>query len=234
MEPLRYQAAIGRAEHDTRSADRAEFFWKVYQWMSLGLGLTALVAYGVSETPAIFNIIAGNQLVLFVLFAAELGMVFAFSSMVSRVSFNTAAAMFLGYSFLNGLTMSVLFVIYTQQSIFQVFAISAGSFGALSVFGMVTKRDLSPVGKFMFFGLIGVIIASIVNWFVQSSALYAIINYAGVLVFAGLTAYDTQKLKQIYDARGEGGNLALRGALTLYLDFINLFIFLLRILGRRR
>ncbi|MEO0814882.1 MAG: Bax inhibitor-1/YccA family protein, partial [Myxococcota bacterium] len=111
---------------------------------------------------------------------------------------------------------------------------SAGSFGALSVFGMVTKRDLSPVGKFMFFGLIGVIIASIVNWFVQSSALYAIINYAGVLVFAGLTAYDTQKLKQIYDARGEGGNLALRGALTLYLDFINLFIFLLRILGRRR
>lgn len=229
-----YRNTIGRAESQTRSAERAEFFWKTYQWMSLGLGLTGLVAYGVSVTPSLARLILGNQILFFGLIIAELGLVVAFSSMVSRVSFGKAAAMFLGYSFLNGLTFSVIFLAYTQESIFQVFLISGGSFAALSFFGMVTKRDLSPMGQFLFFGLIGIIIASVVNWFVQSSAMYAIISYAGVLVFAGLTAYDTQKLKNIFDARGEGGNLALRGALTLYLDFINLFLFLLRILGRRR
>ncbi|MEL6338779.1 MAG: Bax inhibitor-1/YccA family protein [Myxococcota bacterium] len=234
MQPANYRGALGRAEAGTRSAERAEFFWKTYQWMSLGLGLTGMVAYVVSSTPALVNIVLGNPIVFFGLIIAELGLVVAFSSMAQRISFGKAAAMFLIYSILNGATFSIIFFAYTEQSIFHVFLISGGSFAGLSLFGMVTKRDLSPMGQFLTFGLIGIIIASVVNMFVQSEGLYKILSYVGVLVFAGLTAYDTQKLKNIFDARGEGGNLALRGALTLYLDFINLFLFLLRILGRRR
>lgn len=234
MEPASYRSALGRAESRTRSADRADFFWKTYQWMSLGLGLTGLVAFIVANTPAIASIVLGNSIVFYGVIIAELAMVWSFSSKAHRMPTGKAAAMFLAYSALNGLTFSAIFLTYTQESIFQVFLISGGSFAGLSLFGMVTKRDLSPMGQFLFFGVIGIIIASVVNIFVASSALFTIINYGGVLVFAGLTAYDTQKLKNLYDARGEGGNLALRGALSLYLDFINLFLFLLRILGDRR
>ncbi|MEM6532927.1 MAG: Bax inhibitor-1/YccA family protein [Myxococcota bacterium] len=233
MEP--YRSALGRAEASTRSAERAEFFWKTYQWMSLGLGLTGVVAYVVASTPSLVQTFLMNRPLFFGLLIAELGMVWWFSSIAHRISFAKAAAMFLAYAVLNGITFSVLFLVYTEASIFQVFLITGGSFACLSLYGMVTKRDLSPIGQFLFFGLIGIIISSLVNaFFVRSSGLSAIVSYAGVLVFAGLTAYDTQKLKNIYDARGEAGNLALRGALTLYLDFINLFIFLLRILGNQR
>lgn len=202
--------------------------------MSLGLGLTGFVAYVVANTPGLAETFIYNRILFYVLIAAELGVVWWFSSVVDRISFQKAAAMFLGYSVLNGITFSVIFLVYTEASIFQVFLISGGSFAGLSVYGMVTKRDLSPIGQFMFFGLIGILIASVVNMFMASSAMSAMISYAGVLVFAGLTMYDTQKLKNIFDSRGGGGNLALRGALTLYLDFINLFLFLLRILGDRR
>jgi FtsH-binding integral membrane protein len=161
-------------------------------------------------------------------------MVIAFTSMAHRVSASTAAAMFLGYAGLNGLTFSVLFMAYTQASIAQAFFVTAGSFAGLSAAGYVTKRDLSGMRSFLFIGLIGVVLASLVNIFLQSPAIYWVSTYAGVLVFAGLTAYDTQKLKRMYAVSGAQGNLALRGALMLYLDFINLMILLLRIFGRRR
>lgn len=212
----------------------AAFMWKTYRWMSAGLGLTGLVAYVVSQTPAIHEAVFANPFIFYGLLIGELVMVIAFSAMVSRVSFSTAAAMFLAYSALNGITMSFIFLIYTQSSVAMVFFITAGSFAGLSFVGSTTKRDLSAMGSFLYIGLIGLILASVVNIFLASPAIYWITTYGGVLIFAGLTAYDTQKLKRLYAAGGEGGNLSLRGALILYLDFINLMLFLLRILGRRR
>lgn len=233
MQPS-YHNALGRAESSTRASERADFFWKTYQWMTVGLALTAGMGWVVANTPALASLILGNQILFFGLIIAELGLVIAFSSMAHRVSFAKAAAMFLGYSLLNGVTFSVIFLAYTQESIVEVFLISASGFAALSVFGMVTKRDLGPVGTFMGYGVFGLIAAMVVNMFLHSDALANMISYAGVLIFAALTAYDTQKLKELFASQGAGGNLALRGALTLYLDFINLFLFLLRIMGRRR
>jgi FtsH-binding integral membrane protein len=211
-----------------------DFLWKTYRWMSFGLALTGLVAWVVANTPAVSNVIFTNPMLFYGLLIGEVVMVIAFTRMVSRLSFAQAAAMFLAYSAVNGLTLSFIFLIYTQGSVAQVFFITAGTFAGLSFFGATTKRDLSPMGRFLVFGLIGFLIASVVNIFLASGPLYWIITYAGVAIFAGLTAYDTQKLKNIYAAQGEGGNLALRGALILYLDFVNLMLLLLRILGRRR
>lgn len=212
----------------------AAFMWRTYRWMSAGLGLTGIVAYVVSQTPAIYEVVFANPIVFYGLLIGEVVMVIAFSAMVGRVSFLAAAAMFLAYSALNGVTMSFIFLMYTHSSVATVFFVTAGSFGGLSLIGWTTKKDLSAVGSFLYVGLIGLILASVVNIFLASPAIYWITTYAGVLIFAGLTAYDTQKLKQLYISGGEGGNLALRGALILYLDFINLMLFLLRILGRRR
>ncbi len=208
--------------------------WKTYRWMAAGLALTGAVAWVVAATPAINQVVFGNPPLFYGLLIAELAMVVVFSRVVHKVSFAAAAGMFMAYAALNGITMSFVFLLYTQSSIAQVFFVTAGSFAGLSFVGYTTKKDLSAIGRFMYMGLIGLIIASVVNIFLQSPAIYWITTYAGVLIFAGLTAYDTQKLKTMFAAHGEAGNLPLRGALILYLDFINLMLFLLRILGRRR
>jgi FtsH-binding integral membrane protein len=211
-----------------------DILWATYRWMSVGLAITGLVAWLVSRSPGALSLVIENRIVFYVLIFAQLGLVFAFSSMAERISTAAAAAMFFGYAALTGLTFSVLFLVYTSSSIASTFAVTSGAFAGLSVFGATTKRDLSPIGRFAIFAVIGLIIVGLVNMFVQSSMLQLVTSVVGVLVFGALTAYDTQKLKAMYAAAGSGGNLALRGALVLYLDFINMFIFLLRLTGRRR
>ncbi len=230
----RLEEIFGAARQATRAAGRTDFLWTTYRWMSAGLGLTGAVAMGVASSPAAMEYIWANRAMFWVLVIAQVGLVISFSAMAHRVRTSTAALMFLGYSALTGLTLSSLFVAYEPGSIATAFFVTAGSFGALSIYGATTKRDLSPIGRFMFMGLIGLIIASVVNIWLQNPAIYFITSYLGVLIFAGLTAYDTQKLSQLYLVQGDAGNLALRGALILYLDFINLFLFLLRIFGSRR
>ena len=213
------------------------FFNMVYAWMATGLALTALVAWYVSTQPQILAVVLKPGW-LIALFLVEIGLVIAISAAVNKISATAATAMFLLYSALNGLTLSVLFLMYTQASIASTFLVTAGTFGAMSVFGMVTKRDLTGLGSFLFMALIGLVIASVVNIFLRSPMMYWIITYAGVLIFVGLTAYDTQKLKEVAYATAGNAAMAARlsvtGALTLYLDFINLFLLLLRILGDRK
>ena len=226
----RYQAAARPLVAEGESAN--EILWVTYRWMSVGLGITGLVAWLVSQSPAALDLFVGNRLVFYGLLIAQLGLVFAFSSVAARSTTAVVAAMFFLYAGITGLTFSVIFLLYTSSSIASTFLVTAGTFAGISVFGAVTKRDLSGVGRFALFALIGLIIASVVNIFLHSSALMWLTTFAGILIFAALTAYDTQKLKAMY-AAGVGGNLALRGALTLYLDFINMFLFLLRIFGQR-
>ena len=210
-----------------------DILWVTYRWMSLGLAITGLVAWFVSQSPAAIELVLGNRLVFYGLILAQLGLVFAFNAVAVRASTAAAAAMFFVYAGVTGLTFSTLFLLYTASSIASTFLVSAGAFAGLSAVGAVTRRDLSSVGRFAMFALIGLILASVVNIFLASTALVWVTTLAGVAIFAALTAYDTQKLLALY-AAGEGGNLALRGALTLYLDFINMFMFLLRLFGRRR
>ena len=227
----RYQATARPLVAQTESVN--DILWVTYRWMSVGLGITGLVAWLVSQSPAALDIVVGNRIVFYGLLIAQLGLVIAFSPVAARASTAVAGAMFFVYAALTGLTFSVIFLVYTSSSIASTFLITAGAFAGLSVFGAVTRRDLSGVGRFAIFALIGLIIASVVNFFLASTALMWLTTFAGVAIFAALTAYDTQKLKALY-AAGVGGNLALRGALTLYLDFINMFLFLLRLFGRRR
>jgi len=214
------------------------FLPKVYGWMTAGLALTALASMLTLSSPELLKLIFGNKLVFYGLIFGELGLVIAMSAAIKRISATTATLMFLLYSALNGVTFASIFLIYTSSSIASTFMISAGTFGAVSAYGYVTKRDLSGWGSFFFMGLIGIIIASVVNIFLQSAMITWVVSYIGVFVFVGLTAYDTQKLKNIA-AAGFGDEesrkkTAILGALTLYLDFINLFLMLLRILGNRR
>lgn len=211
-----------------------DILWTTYRWMSVGLAITGSIAWLVAHSPSALSLVVENRFVFFGLIIAQLGLVIAFSSVAQRVSTGAAAAMFFGYAALTGLTFSVLFVVYTSSSIASTFFITSGAFAGLSVYGAVTSRDLSAVGRFALFALIGLIIAVVVNIFLASSTLQWITTVAGVLIFAALTAYDTQKLKEQFARSGGAGNLALRGALILYLDFINMFIFLLHIFGRRR
>lgn len=211
-----------------------DILWATYRWMSLGLALTGLVALLVSRSPAALELFVSNRVVFYGLMFAQLGLVVAFSAVVARVSTAAAAAMFFTYAALTGLTFSALFLVFTEASIASTFFITSGAFAGLSIFGATTKRDLSSIGRFALFAVIGLIVASIVNIFLASSPLMWLTTVAGVLIFAALTAYDTQALKQMYAESGGGGNLALRGALKLYLDFINMFVFLLNITGRRR
>ncbi len=229
MQP--YQASARPLASEAESAN--DILWVTYRWMSVGLGITGLVAWLVANSPAALGLVLGNRWAFYGLMAVELGLVFAFTAVARRASTAVAAAMFFAYAAVNGLTFSLIFVVYTSASIASTFLVSAGAFAGLSVFGAVTHRDLSGVGRFALFALIGLIIASVVNIFLASSALLWLTTFAGVAIFAALTAYDTQKLKALY-AAGETGNLALRGALMLYLDFINMFLFLLRLFGRRR
>jgi FtsH-binding integral membrane protein len=208
--------------------------WKTYRWMSAGLGITGLVAMAVASSPAATSLILGNRLVFYVLLFAQLGFVWTFNAVAARTSTVGAAAMFFLYSALTGATLSSIFFVYTMSSIASVFFISAGAFAGLSAVGLFVKRDLGVVGRFAIFALIGLFIAMIVNMFVASAGLNLAICAIGVLIFAALTAYDTQKLKEMFQSGGVQGNLPLVGALVLYLDFINLFLFLLRLFGRRR
>jgi uncharacterized protein len=222
------------AFHATRAREgEADFLWRTYRWMALGLALTGTVAWIVASTPSLAQAVFANPVVFYGAFIAELILVVVFASRASRMSFPVAAATFGAYAALNGVTMAMIFVLYTASSVGQVFFVCAGAFGALAVYGATTKRDLTAVGHFMFIGLIGMVLASVVNIFLKSPAIYWVTSYAGVLIFAGLTAYDNQKLRRMYAQQGEAGNLALQGALTLYLDFVNLFLLLLRLFGKR-
>lgn len=216
------------------------FIRSVYNWMAIGLGLTAAVAYYVSHNETLLNLIFGNQLIFFGLIIGELVLVFSLVGRVQRMQASTATGLFMLYAALNGATLSVILMIYTSASIASTFFVCAATFVVCSIYGWATKKDLTSVGNFMFMGLIGIIIASLINMFVQSTAMEMIISYIGVLVFVGLTAYDTQKLKNMAATQPAGLEAgvvrkgAILGALTLYLDFINLFLMLLRILGNRR
>ncbi len=216
------------------------FIRSVYNWMTIGLTLTGVVAFWVAGSETLLNLIFGNQLVFWGLVIGELALVFYLSARVHKMEASTATGLFLLYSALNGATLSVVFVAYTMSSVAATFFISAGTFAACSIFGMTTKRDLTGVGQFMLMGLIGIIIASVVNLFVRSSGMEMIISYLGVFIFVGLTAYDTQKLKHMALTQPAGLDAgvirkgAILGALELYLDFINMFLFLLRIFGNSR
>lgn len=216
-----------------------EFIRSVYNWMSIGLALTGLIAYYVSNDAGIQSLIFGNKLVFFGLIIAELALVFTISARVNKMKASTATSLFIIYAALNGATLSSVFLIYTSSSIASTFFICAATFIACSIYGMTTKRDLTSMGGFMAMGLIGILIASVVNIFIRSSAMNMIISYIGVIVFVGLTAYDTQKLKHMAITQPSGLDAgvirkgAIMGALSLYLDFINLFLMLLRIMGNR-
>ncbi len=216
----------------------SSFFTKVYTWMTLGLALTGFIASYVAANPALTQALLANQTYFFILIIATLGLVMGISWGINKISAATATALFLLYAALNGVLFSTIFLVYTGESIALVFFITAGTFGVMSVYGFITKTDLTRVGQIAFMGLIGLIIASIANWFFKSPALSYILSYVGVAVFVALTAYDTQKLKAIATKVSEGSEgfakASILGALTLYLDFINLFLFLLRIFGRRR
>ncbi len=231
-----YDAVSNGREYSVSTAFPA-LMRKVYVWMSLALVITGFTAYGVATTPGLMMAIATNKILFWGLIIAELGLVFAISGAINRLSLMSATLLFVLYSVINGATLSFIFAIYTMSSIANVFFITAGTFGVMALIGYTTKTDLTSMGKILFMALIGIIIATVVNIFLKSSGLQMIISYIGVLIFVGLTAYDSQKIKQMLlmapDA-GEGAQkLALLGALTLYLDFINLFIYLLRIFGRR-
>jgi len=216
------------------------FIRSVYNWMAVGLALTGFAALYVANNEALIRFIFGNQIVFFGLVIGELALVFSISARVHKIKASTASFLFIIYSILNGITLSSIFLVYTMSSIASTFFICALTFGICSVYGMVTKKDLTGIGQFMFMGLIGIIIASLVNLFIHSSGLNMIISYLGVFIFVGLTAYDTQKLKHM--ALTQPSNLdaavirkgAILGALSLYLDFINMFLFLLHIFGANR
>lgn len=207
---------------------------QVYAWMGVGLAITAFMALVTLSSPGILNAVLGNRLVFYGLMIGELALVFTLSGAINRLSEATATLIFIAYSALNGITLSVVALVYTANSITSTFVITAGMFGAMSIYGFMTKRDLTSFGSFLFMGLIGVVIASVVNIFVGSSAVSWVVSGIGVLVFTGLTAYDTWKIKEMAAQGTEGRKPAILGALTLYLDFINLFLMLLRFTGNRR
>jgi len=233
-----YEARPGyRVESPIATAERITAFLRgVYGWMCGGLAVTAVVAFMVAGSPAIVMALVTNQLLFFGLMAAELGLVFYLSARVATMSPTTAAALFMLYSALVGVTTSVILFVYTASSITSTFIVTAGMFGATAIFGTVTKRSLAGVGQFMFMGLIGLILASVVGIFWQNSALQFVISVVGIIVFTGLTAWDAQRLKHMATVLPDGqiGSFAVVGALSLYLDFINLFFMLLRLSGGRR
>ena len=228
-----FEVGLGRAEVRER-----DFLSQVYFWMAMGLGLTGIVSGWMALNPSLVVGLARNFALFIVLALVQIGLVFWLSSQIMRISLMAATIGFGIYATLNGILFSSIFLVYTATSIASTFFVTAGMFGAVSVYGFVTKRDLTSVGSFCFMALIGIILASLVNWFFKSPALYWIVTYAGIAIFIGLTAYDTQKLKLIHQQGFESGEVlkrvALVGALSLYLDFINLFLLLLRVLGRKR
>lgn len=215
----------------------ATLFTKVFLWMTVALGITALTSMLVYNSNFVFTVIQNRGLV-WGLLIAEVLLVIGLSAGINRLSFGVATFIFIIYSVLNGITLSTIFLVYTQSSITLAFFVTAGTFGAMSLWGYFTKRDLSKMGSLLFMGLIGLIIATVVNIFIKSSALMWITTYAGVLIFVGLTAWDVQKIKlmlnQATEVNDNTQKMALLGALELYLDFVNLFIYILRIFGNRK
>ncbi|XTZ37155.1 Bax inhibitor-1/YccA family protein [Salmonella enterica] len=212
---------------------------QVYGWMTCGLLLTAFVAWYAANSEQVMALVFSSRVTFFGLIIAQLAVVFVLSGLIHKLSPGVATTLFMLYSALTGLTVSSILLIYTAQSIAATFVVTAGMFGAMSLYGYTTKRDLSGFGNMLFMGLIGIILASLVNFWLKSEALMWVVTYIGVVVFVGLTAYDTQKLKNIGQEMDISDSAQLRkysilGALTLYLDFINLFLMLLRIFGNRR
>jgi FtsH-binding integral membrane protein len=214
------------------------FVLKVYSWMAAGLMITGIVSLVTVQTPALLELIFSGRWTFMILLGAQLGIVVWLSARVEKMSAAAATTSFIVYSGLTGLTLSAIFLVYTLESLASTFFVAAGTFGATAAFGYFTKRDLTGVGGFMAMGLIGLVIASVVNIFLNNTTLYWITTYIGVLIFVGLTAYDTQKVKMMAGVSQQGGEVeqkgAIMGALRLYLDFINLFLMLLRLLGNRR
>ncbi|WP_347175097.1 Bax inhibitor-1/YccA family protein [Polaribacter uvawellassae] len=217
---------------------QAAFMSKVYSWMSGGLAITGLIAMWVASISGIGQMIQENRMLFFGLFIGEIFLVGYLISRINKISAQTAGIIFTGYAALNGLTLSVVFLMYTPESIGSTFLVTAGTFAIMSMYGYYTKKDLTSWGNLLFMALIGIIIASVVNFFMQSTMMYWLITYAGVFIFVGLTAYDTQKIKRMSGTSEVGSEEesknAIVGALMLYLDFINLFLLLLRILGDRK
>lgn len=212
----------------------------VYSWMAGALAITALTAMVVAKDANILYAIASTPGLMWGLFIAELALVVILSARIMKMSFISAGVMFAVYAILNGVTMSFIFLVYTAESIAQTFFITAGTFAGMSLIGYLTKKDLSTFGRTLYMLLVGLVIATVVNMFMHNAGLTVILNYVGVIVFVGLTAYDTQKIKKMMIACGEAGvndqtsKIALLGSLTLYLDFINLFLYLLRFLGKEK
>lgn len=224
----------GATAVDTRERERA-FIRSVYGWMFGGLMITAAAALWVVSSAAMQQLILGNRMVFIGLIIAEFAMVMFLSFRVMKLTPGVAAGLFFGYSLLNGLTLSSIFFVYQIGSVVTAFVVAAGMFGAMAVYGLVTKKDLTSWGSFFFMGLIGIVLCAVVNLFLRSDGLSFVISVVGVFVFLGLTAYDNQKLKAMSTATGpQVTNLAVIGALTLYLDFINIFLFLLRLFGGGR
>ena len=221
---------------DVRDERVTAFLSKVYGWMFLGLLITAGVAFGVASSPVLIETLILNRLLFLILLFAPIGFVWYLAARVDKIAPTTAAILFLVYAAMVGITSSVVFLRYTGASVVSAFVITSGMFGAMAVFGTVTKKNLAGVGQFMFMGLIGLIIAMVVNLFLFNDVLSFVISIVGVIVFTGLTAYDAQTLKNMAVALPEGkvGSYAVVGALSLYLDFINLFFFILRLFGGRR
>lgn len=222
----------------TQQRDQAGFITRVYAWMGGALALTAVTAMLTASVPAAVQLIFGNKLVFYALIFGELGLVVYLTNAIGRMRAAEAVAWFMFYSFLNGITLSAIFLVYTAASLTSTFLVTAGTFGAMSVYGYFTKRDLTTWGNLLLMALIGLILASVVNLFLNSTLVYWITTYVGIVIFVGLTAYDTQKIKNMSASleidSETGKKAALMGALALYLDFINLLLYLLRLLGRRK
>jgi FtsH-binding integral membrane protein len=213
------------------------YFAKVYAWMFAALVISGLMALFVATSPNLTKLLILNRLMFFALIIGELLLVIVISGMINRMTAATAAALFVAYAILNGTTLSVIFLAYKMPSIAGAFFMTAGTFGVMSLYGYFTKRNLASIGSVCFMALIGLIIASVVNIFLQSSMFNWIVSIAGILIFVGLTAYDTQKIKNLMAGSSDeesSAKIAILGALTLYLDFINLFLFILRLMGRKR
>ncbi len=230
--------AMTREEQLGMSAAFPALMRKVYVWMAMALAITAITAYGVASSPALTSLIFGNKLIFFGLIIAELVLVFWVSARIEKLSLTKATLMFIVYSVLNGATLATIFFAYSPEIITKTFFVTAGTFGAMAVYGYFTKSDLSSWGKLLIMAVIGLIIAGVVNIFLRSSLMDLVVSVVGVLIFVGLTAYDSQKIKRMLMMQADMGEtaqkVALMGALSLYLDFINLFLYLLRLFGRER
>ena len=230
--------AMTREEQLGMSAVFPALMRKVYVWMAMALAITAITAYGVASSPALTSLIFGNKLIFFGLIIAELVLVFWVSARIEKLSLTKATLMFIVYSVLNGATLATIFFGYSPEIITKTFFVTAGTFGAMAIYGYFTKSDLSSWGKLLIMAVIGLIIAGVVNIFLRSSLMDLVVSVIGVLIFVGLTAYDSQKIKRMLMMQADMGEtaqkVALMGALSLYLDFINLFLYLLRLFGRER